>query len=448
MAETATEPSPRRFSIAHLALLVPWVALVIDAWAPIRDNSFLWHVRAGEVQVRAGEVLTEDPFSFTMLGERWLTQSWLAELLYAWGEDISVLGFVPPMMLVSSSIAFIAFGLIAYRFSQSVPATAVVLLLTTLLFLSFLVPRPVIFSYGLFGLVILAWERPATRWTLPLLFWVWASVHGSFAIGLLYVGLSIIARKEWKAVSTAFVSGIVTLATAHGFGVVTMLMSFARAGDALALLSEWRRPEVWSITFFPFVLGIVLLLVGVVRQRVTPVHLWILVPFLLLGLSATRAVPPAWIALLPLVASGLHRLRVGSMRRFGPASAVVFGLAVAVAPFLVKDDGRLDEGRFPVAARQALVNLPTFHDDRVGGYLIWTDGPERLVYLDDRAELYGGRLGEFVGIRSGETDWEPVFDRDSIEQVLLRADEHLLDDLKAAGWAVAHEDGQYVVLLR
>ncbi len=32
--ETAPVPSPRRFSFAHLLLLVPWVALVIDAWAP------------------------------------------------------------------------------------------------------------------------------------------------------------------------------------------------------------------------------------------------------------------------------------------------------------------------------------------------------------------------------------------------------------------------------
>ena len=73
--------------LAHLVLLVPFVALVIDAWAPIRDNSFLWHIRAGELQANAGEVLVADPFSFTMLGERWLTQSWLAELLYSWGES-------------------------------------------------------------------------------------------------------------------------------------------------------------------------------------------------------------------------------------------------------------------------------------------------------------------------------------------------------------------------
>ena len=148
MTPAAPGPSQRRFSLAHLVLLVPFVALVIDAWAPIRDNSFLWHIRAGELQANAGEVLVADPFSFTMLGERWLTQSWLAELLYSWGESNWGLGFVPPMMLLLSSITFLGIGIVSYRRSRSEWSTAIIVALTTLLMISFLVPRPVLFSLG------------------------------------------------------------------------------------------------------------------------------------------------------------------------------------------------------------------------------------------------------------------------------------------------------------
>lgn len=242
--EAALRPSPRRFSFAHLLLLVPWVALVIDAWAPIRDNSFLWHIRAGDLQAGAGQVLTTDPFSFTMNGAPWLTQSWLAELLYYWGERNWGLGFVPPMLLLATTVTFLGISLIAFRRSQSVSGTAVVSILSTLLLISFLVPRPVIFSFALFVLVILAWERSSTRWALPFLFWIWASTHGSFAIGLAYVGLNLIAEREWKWLPTAILSGLVTFLTAHGLGVLTILFEFLDAGDALALLSEWRRPEL------------------------------------------------------------------------------------------------------------------------------------------------------------------------------------------------------------
>ncbi|HEY4584603.1 MAG TPA: hypothetical protein VI980_07260 [Acidimicrobiia bacterium] len=446
MSETAAAPSPRRFSIAHLLLVVPWVALVIDAWAPIRDNSFLWHIRAGDLQAMAGEVLTADPFSFTMNGEPWLTQSWLAELLYAWGERNWGLGFVPPMMLLMTSIIFLGIGLIGYRRSRSVSGTAAVLMLSTMLLISFLVPRPVILSFALLVLVILAWERPVTRWALPLLFWVWASIHGSFSIGLAYVGLSLVAEREWKWLPTAILCGLVTLLTAHGLGVVTVLLEFVYARDALALLSEWRKPEIVSVVFVPFLVGLALIVWAAIRGRVTPRHLWVIVPFLALGLGATRAIPPAWIALLPLVSLGIYGLKVGSAPRFSTGQSVVFCAAVLVLPFLLASDGSLDHERFPIAAVAALDPGRTFHDDRTGGYLIWAEGPARQVYVDDRAELYRDRLAEFVAVRDGDQPFEPVFERDGIEQALLKTSEPLVDDLKAAGWEPVFEDEQYVVL--
>ncbi|HSJ85095.1 MAG TPA: hypothetical protein VLA91_14925 [Acidimicrobiia bacterium] len=446
MKGTAVEPSSRRFSLSQLILIIPWVPLVVDAWAPIRDNSFLWHIRAGELQARSGEVLVADPFSFTMQGEPWLTQSWLTELLYSWGESHWGLGFVPPMLLVISSITFLAIGLAAFRRSKSLPATAIVLILTTVLLLSFLVPRPVIFSFAIFAVVILAWDRPSARWCIPFLFWIWASVHGSFVIGLAYVGLTIIAQANWKGLPTAIVAGLTTLVTAHGLGVLEILLEFSEAGPALALLTEWRQPEVLSVVFFPFLVGVALIVFGAARGLVAPRHLWILVPFLLLAFSSTRAVPPAWIALVPLLATALAGLGVGESRRFSVPAAALFATVVLVLPFLIASDGSLDEERLPVAAATHLADVPTFHDDRAGGYLIWAMGPERLVYIDDRAELYGDNMAEFVAMRDLETDWEPVFQRDHIEQALLRTDEDLVGELEAAGWRATYEDESYVVL--
>jgi hypothetical protein len=446
MTSTAERPSPRRFSLAHLALLIPWVALVIDAWAPIRDNSFLWHVRAGELQAHASQVLTADPFSFTMLGERWLTQSWLAELVYSWGESNWGLGFVPPMMLLLSSITFLGIGLVAYRRSKSEWSTAIIVALTTLLMISFLVPRPVLFSLALFVLVVAAWDRPATRWTIPFLFWIWASVHGSFAIGLAYIGLTIIMELDWRALPIAVVSGLATLLTAHGLGVLEFLLDFSEAGPALALLSEWRKPEIWSVVFAPFLIGVGLIVVGAARQRITARHLIVLVPFLILALSATRAVPPAWIALVPLMGLALADLATGARRRFSTPAAIICGLVVLLTPWFIRSDGSIDEERFPVAASAQLADVPTFHDDSAGGYLIWAEGPERLVYIDDRAELYGERMAEYVEVRDLERDWQPVFERDGIEQALLKADEELIGELEAAGWTATYEDEVYVVL--
>lgn len=446
MTRAAARPQGRRFSIAHLVLLLPWVALVIDAWKSIVDNSFLWHIRAGTVQADQGVVLTTDPFSFTMTGEPWLTQSWLVELLYGWAEGLSGLGFVPYMILFIGTLTFFAVGLIAFRMSRSVPATVFVLILSILALISFLVPRPVLFSYLLMTLVILAWDRPSARWTLPFLFWIWAAVHASFVIGLLYVGLSILMRRDWRALPTAVVAGLVTLGTAHGVGVVTFLLDFTESSDALQYLTEWRRPEFSETVFLPFAGAVVFIVVGAFRGRIFPRHVWLVAPFVLAGLSSVRAIPPAFLALVPLLALSLSDLEIGSRAGLRPRLALVFALVVLALPFLLIEDGQLSEGRFPVDALASLDDVPTFHDDVIGGFLIWAEGPERKAYIDDRAELYGDRMREFVDVRRGETDWRPVFQRDGIEQALLPNDAHLVSELDEAGWAVVHEDENFTIL--
>ncbi len=444
---TAGAPTTKRFSISHLASLIPWIALVIGAWGAVGDSSFLWHIRAGTLQVEAGRVITTDPFSFTRGGADWLTQSWLAEVAYAWGEAISGLGFVPVYVLLASVVTFAGVASMAYRRSGSMPATAAILILTTLLVISFVVPRPVIFSYPLFVLVILAWERPQARWALPLLFWAWASVHGSFVVGLAFVGLSYLKNREWKSTPVVFVAGLATLATAHGLGVLQMLFDFSAATEVLhAYFPEWRSPSLGDTLFVPFAGGMAILAIGAYRQRVQPRDLYILVPFILLGLSSIRAVPPAWIGLVPLVATSMTGFSIGSKPRLGSKPGLVYGLIVLLLPFALIRPVEVS-GSFPIEALAQLDDVPTFHDDRVGGFIIWAEGPDRKVFIDDRGELYGPRIEEFVEIRRGDGDWRAVFERDQISQALLGVDEPMVEALRTAGWVESHRDDLFVVLV-
>jgi hypothetical protein len=55
-------------------------------------------------------------------------------------------------------------------------------------------------------------------------------------------------------------------------------------------------------------------------------------------------------------------------------------------------------------------------------------------------------MAEYVEVRDLERDWEPVFERDGIEQVLLKSEEELIGELEAAGWTATYEDDEYVVL--
>lgn len=446
MSKSGLPTEKKRYSIFHLLWVVPWIALVIDAWAPIGDNSFLWHIRAGELQIDAGSVLTIDPFSFTKGGEMWLTQSWLADAFYRWGEIHTGLGFVPWMLLAVSSLTFLGIGLIAYRVNPNPAATALVLILATASLLSFLVPRPVLFSYLLFVVVMLAWERPGVRWAIPFLFWVWASVHGSFFIGLAYVGLRLIARREWKSMPIAVAGGLSVLLTPHGLGVVRMLLDFVAARPYLALLTEWRPPELLSLVFLPLFVGIALILYGATSGRVKTSSLWIVIPFFALALTSTRAVPPALLPLIAQIAVAMGTRGSSLPRRFGLLHALVLVGVVLLIPFLLTGNGDLDGDRFPIEASNALDQGNTFHDDVIGGYLIWNEGPDRQVFIDDRAELYQEQMERFVAVRSGREPWQPLFTEYGITQALVRSGEPMIGWLEEAGWHQEFADEEFVVL--
>jgi hypothetical protein len=436
----------RRWSLPQLALLVPWVAVVIGAFQPVRDNSFLWHIRAGDLQVDSGAVLTRDPFSFTRFDEPWLTQSWLADVTYSWLHVRTDLLFTPWMLLILGLTTITLAAALIHRISKSVPATAILTFLTAVLLVPVMVPRPVIFTFPLLLLVVIGWENPKLRWTLPFVLWIWASVHGSFFIGLLYMFLRWIGARDWRAWPVGIVSGIATLLTAHGMGAAVTVITFLSLRDHLENMMEWQTPDLLSVVLFPFVIALFIVIAGAMKGRVRPNDYWVLVPFTVLALSANRGVFPAWLALLPLIARALGPLEWKLRGGFPTPVAAVFALVVVLMPIPFARRPDLDATRFPLSAESHLLDLRTFHDDGSGGYFIYSQKFAEGVYIDDRVELYRDMMEEFVEVRAGREDWRPVFDEWAIEQVLAPAEGPLHRLLVADGWREYFRDEQFVVL--
>lgn len=442
-----------RLSVRHLFAMVPVVGVVVASAKAITDNSFLWHVRAGTVQLDAGEVLRADPFSFTAQGEAWRTQSWIADLLYGtlerWTGDLS---WVWPVVAVTMTITLIFVGLAAYREAGNSLVVAIVLFFTAWLVLRTLVPRPVVFSHLLLAALVVVLAHRRLRWVIPLLIWVWAGVHGSFIIGLGLIVLEAIRsdrRELWGLLGLSVVSASLT---AHGLALWGVLGEFAASRGALDLIQEWAPPDLTDLSAAPYALFIGALFLGAARGRLAVRDLVVVVPFLLFGLTSYRALIPATIVLAPWVARAIEipaaPRRVESGLLNGAIAAVIVVVAVWVG--LERADSNPDDELFPVSAAAALAPGPLFHGDAVGGYLIYSAWPDRLVYTDDRAELYGEeRFQEFVDARAGLPVWQDVFQLHGIDQALLAADSAGLQEvLTASGWSERYRDSEFVILSR
>lgn len=434
----------RKLTVWHAALLLPWVVAAVSLRRKFNDNSYLWHVRAGDAQIAEKAVLTADPFSFTMQGAPWRTQSWLAELLYSKIDAWTGLTGPRIMVTVLGAVLFVLLGIVAFRRSRSIPSVVVFLVASAIVTAGFLVPRPVIFSFPLMAALVVAVDDPRLRWVKPLILWVWASVHGSFVIGLAFLGLRAIGRGlGWKRLAELVMVGLPTLLTAHGLGVLDILLDFFGNRSALGRIAEWGRPDLLSLPMLPLFAAFLTLVWLGSSGRIRPRDWWLMVPFLVLAVSANRAVPPAWIALSPILGRITLPFSFSGSGR-GPLAlglaAVLFGL-----PLVLPYETVIDERRFPVEAERHLQTENVFHDDGAGGWLIYSQWPERLVYVDDRAELYGDRVGLFIDIRAVRTDWKEEFAAWGIEEALLKVDDPLARLLEAEGWMRTYEDEYFVI---
>lgn len=450
----------------HVLLAAPWVLVVIAARSVFGDNGFLWHVRAGDAQIAAGSVLTRDPFSFTRLGQPWRTQSWLPELGYRWLEQRTELGFVGPMLVIVGSTLMVLMGLALWRRLRGAFAVGIALFVSAWLFTPFMNPRPVLLSYVLFALLVVVEADRRLRWSIPLVMWVWAATHATFVVGGVYLVLQAIRRgrlgrsgqlaggnlpglNSAQTLLELAVAGGVTLLTAHGWGVMDILLDFLSGDEGLAVINEWASPNLLSIPLWPMAVGLIALMVAAIRGNMFSRDLVVVIPFLLLALDANRSVPTAWIALLPFMAGSLTGIDVGRVPTSGVHRANILATGVVLLiPFLVPVTGGWDEERFPLEAAEHLTAGRVFHDDGAGGYLIYKAWPERQVFVDDRAELFGPLLAESVQMRDGKPGWQETLDEFGIEQALLRDDDPLAEILALSGWSEKYRDENFVILNR
>ena len=292
-----------RLRVAHLRFLVPFVAIAWRAAMPIGDNSFLWHVRAGTAQLDMGRVLTVDPFSFTEKGASWRTQSWLAELAYGSLErTFGGIGWAPTMKFVCITMTIGLLGMVVYRVSGRHHGVTIGALVFMLWQASpFAIARPALLGFLLLaGVVAFAHMSRRPLWILPLVFWLWASVHGMFVVGLGYLFLDALRRRSRRQIVAVAISGLATAFTAHGIGVWLILIQFLRNSGALDLISEWQPPDFSNPFVVPLLLVILALLVAGTLGRLDPSDLWIIIPFVSFAVMAGRNVWPGVMVLLPI----------------------------------------------------------------------------------------------------------------------------------------------------
>jgi hypothetical protein len=437
----------------------------------LSDNGYLWHVRTGQVILDSG-VPHHDIYSFTIRGHSWIAQSWLAELTYGvvnryvGGHGLQILSAVTGS-LVAMLMAWTALRLTGDRVRG---VTVAVLAVATVL-----VPwseRPLALGLLALALVVIVVELPGSRLgrhpliVLPILFWIWGNVHGTWLLGMVYVGLHVLARwidghpwwtkgRERTLVLAVLISAAVLLINPYGLSVLTFPVVLVSRGGVLRSVVEWRSPDfrepgsaiyaLWLATFVA---------VGTRSwRRYSRRDLIVVVPFLLLAFWAQRNISLAAIVSLPIAARAcapapLDQVVAGNLAVDGTGAAVQAPAGTAriarIAMVAIIALGGLwlvnalqepayDLSAFPVKSLARLDRNgelgPTTRlltTDAWAGYVISKYWPHQPVFFDDRYDTYPvAQSKAYLELLHGSPGWQKVLDRNHIGLVVWPKDDPL-----------------------
>jgi hypothetical protein len=248
-------PLQTKLLIAALALLVAAIALGLN-----RDlNGDLYLLLfSGRYIAHHGPVGT-DPFPTIEHGQQWLNQQWLSEVGFYGAER--VVGTTGITMLYAVLIGIpLALVLGAIRRKGTIPMLTVAALYLPGI-LAIIHPRAAGLTLLLFAVLVLlllvalrldreARERAAPpTWMLaavPLLFALWANLHGGFIAGLLLIGLVTVglAIDRHRGGTSLPGSHIAVLAGAGALGAIAATFATPLGVDIWSYILSFRNPAL------------------------------------------------------------------------------------------------------------------------------------------------------------------------------------------------------------
>ena len=456
------------------------------------NGDIWWHLRTGLWILQNHGVPRSGLFS------QYADRPWVA---CSWGFDVLTAGAYKllglrafPALLMGFKLALAAVTFLLARGRRGSFWCAVLLSAIAQYVIVDLQPLPVLFSILFFAveLLLLLQSRRCSDlrplFWLPVLFFLWANLHGQFLNGLLLLGLYLAAEVtefllhisgvSWvpapahslaKVSAIAGLSVVATLLTPYSFQLFPNAFQTAYNKVLFENFQEmqalaFRRPQ-----HFVLLLLVMAAFLALGRQRSR--DLFKLGAMGIFAMLAFRVQRDVWCVVFPAIAviadavADWHHEPKPQKSRPGwkwekPLVAalvlVVFLAAIIRIPSsqaLMSQAGRV----FPVKAcdfiRANQLPQPLFNTYSWGGFLIWYL-PEYPVSIDGRLNLYGDEINERYFKVSGGTqrlETDPSFT--GARTILLERDSGMLKALTTlpvlrAQFRVAYRDDVATVLVR
>lgn len=403
-------------------LLLGWQAAFLNL-----DPDLGWHLKIGQ-DIAIGKQLPHDQIHLWTIQGEWVDHEWLTNALMWLTYQAS--GYVGLSFVFAFIIALTCYLIARHLQSDTWPAD---IFIATIIGLGFwgliphLGPRPQFISFLFLVILIVTLKKigPTINWRqgiwLAVFFWLWASLHAGFLIGLAVLIFWTTQklyeeRKQTKSLLTAplfvFLACLIAVfATPYGPKLFSFLGTYSSTAY-LSLIKEWKAqwvfPLLYSQLFF-IALSIGLTIVWLIFDRPRKNLLWGQVAclmFLIMSLKSVRHFPLFFacfslIVLPDFIKKNFH-FQPPAQHLKKTKKILLIALTIGLLIFnwrlllsinFFQDPFKNFCHRYPCQTTQLLRDqsrynqLTLLNHYNYGGWLIWV-WPEKKLFIDGRLPQY------------------------------------------------------------
>jgi hypothetical protein len=481
---------------------VPVVGLllvfILAARSPL-DSDMWWHLKAGELTITNSRPYLIDSLSFTRFGEAWINHSWLSEVgMYIFFQ----LGGYLALGGIMALLATVSMGFVYFQSSGPAILKVFLLILGSIVAAVVWSPRPQLFSLVLLAIVsmviyLFKWKQKNHLKWLPVIFFLWANLHGGYPLGLLLIGAVVAGeiahnlfdpgstqpKLSWPQVKQlilwSLISVFALLLNPNGLNIWKIPFQTVEVSALQQFIEEWASPDFHQLYQQPFLwlLFGILAAVGLSRRRTDFSDLAVVILFGYLALVARRNFGPFAIVAVPVLSRclwaalkpgnsdlqtqeavgpdnlmGQNRPRPRWQRRLNLFIVALLALVAFGKLYIVTYPGWM-EAAIQASEPAGAVNWlqengskgQVLNEYNWGGYLEWRM-QDIKVFVDGRTDLYGDSiLNEWLGVVQAGVGWEQTLQKWKIDYILLDPNRPLVQAAAQKGWKLLYQDSQAVL---
>jgi len=438
--------------VSTLKIAIVFGLFYVHTWQRL-DPDFGWHLTAGNY-IRQHWIPSHDLFTYTAKSYPWINHEWASDVIVSWLYQIG--GFIA-LTVVFAGLWTAAICLFRNKIKLGV------LIVATLALLPYVSVRPMVWSLVFLALLIETINRKFKHKILylPVLFILWANLHGGFIVGLAVIAYFIVKKRQWLWVWLLLICTLVTFINPYGPRLYLEILHTLSDPALHHEITEWLYFHLPRITWF----FIILWGVGFVLYDKNKLKNWFgLGPiFLIASLSASRNFPLFVVIGLRDIDKHSQLFRLPKdLDKFRKAIIALFILAtigiigyfmyISYLPLHNREAGYPKQAIAYLQTHKCSGHLFNFYD--YGGYVIWKL-PSVPVYIDGRMPSWRDPEGKtymkrYNDILDKSSVRKEEFTRYNIRCALLSSSSihrRLNNSLRADGWSVASKGNGAVLLM-